>query len=483
MSKDNDIPSGTGQETPAQAANAPAGPRKPPRRSRREAASALASFTVYAGQRFVRDGCPQRASGLTFTSLLAMVPLLAVSFAIFSAFPAFDKLKGKAQSYIFENFVPQVGTEVQAYLEGFTAKTGQLSAVGVVFLAVTAIMLLMTISNTFNSIWNVDRAKGLFSRMLVFWAVLTLAPLLFGASFSIYSVLVGLASSSGAEGAVSGLTKLAFVVPFLLQAAGLTVLYLAMPNFPVRRRDAVIGGLFAAALLELLKRGFALYVTSFPTYQTIYGVMATIPIFLMWVYLGWMVVLVGAEVTASLPEWRAGARRILKRGLSPVQRLAAALAVLQALGRAARAGEALSDRRLSGLSRVGPEALTDATTTLLRHNYVTRTDRNHWVLCRDLETVSLAALYSDLGLSLDTDIPRVHLQSAWGQRFAQVIGRAEAGNRDVMGLPLKVLLAPPDVGEDPLPDDDALDDGEVSRLSFNGRVLALIGLGTLGQAG
>lgn len=442
----------------------------------------LVGFCGYVGQRFIRDRCQQRASALTFTSLLAIVPLLAVSFAIFAAFPAYESLKGRAQSYIFENFVPQVGSEVQGYLESFTAQTGELSAVGVCFLAVTAVMLLMTISNTFNQIWGVKQGRGLVARMLVFWAVLTLAPLLFGASISLSSVLFTLAESSGVETYTGSLTRLAFVLPFLFQAAGLTIIYLVMPNFPVRRRDAVMGGLVAASLLELLKKGFAVYVTTFPTYQTIYGVMATIPIFLIWVYMSWMVVLIGAELTASLPEWRGGARRVSRGGLPPVRRLAAALAVLNALSRSAKSGETLSQRRVANAAKLGPEALSDATRTLAAKNYISRTDRNRWVLSRDLAHATLADLYSDMGLALDTGIPRGHLQSAWGQRFAKTLNSFEAAGRDVMAQSLRDLLAPPEVGEEPLPQDLDDEEGEVPRGSFNARVLALIGLGTIGQA-
>ena len=144
----------------------------------------LLGFCAYAINRFLHDDGQQRAAALTFTSLLAMVPLLAVSFAIFAAFPAYESLKGRVQSFLFEQFVPSVGAEVQGYLEQFTAQTGQLTAVGIVFLAVSAVMLLMTISSTFNRIWKVKQTRGVISRLLVFWAVLTLTPMLFGASSS-----------------------------------------------------------------------------------------------------------------------------------------------------------------------------------------------------------------------------------------------------------------------------------------------------------
>lgn len=442
-------------------------------------------FLLYVGERFARDGCGQRAAGLTFSFLLAMVPLLAVSFAIFAAFPAYDDLQATVQDYIFENFVPQVGAEVQNYIADFTAQTGKLSAVGVVFLAVTAVLLLMNVNGALNHIWRARQTRGLVMRLLVFWSVLTLTPLLFGASISLSSVLFAAAKSTGVESLTGGLTRFAFALPFIFQAAGFTILFLVMPNAPVRRRDAVMGGLIASVLLEALKRGFGLYITHFPTYETIYGVMATVPIFLLWVYLSWMVVLFGAEFAASLPEWRAGARRIAREGLSPVQKLASALAVLHALTRGARAGETLSERRLAQSSHVGPEALGWALRRLEKKKYVTRTARGGWCLSRDLETVRLVDLYRDLGLDLGPRIPPVHLRTAWGRRFAQAVDRLERSEEEAMETSLKTLLAPPDVGDDPAlaPDAEAENQAETSHRSFNARVLALIGLGTIGQAG
>lgn len=463
------------------------GPGSPGRRHKfTQGFSKVFGFGLYAAARFVMDGCQQRAASLTFTSLLAMVPLLAVSFAIFAAFPAYDSLKFQVQSYLFEQFVPSVGLEVQSYLEGFTQKTGELTAVGIVFLAVSAVMLLMSISSTFNQIWQVKQTRGLISRLLVFWAVLTLTPMLFGASISLSSYLFAAARASGVESVTGNLTNFAFVVPFLLQTAGLTILYLVMPNYPVRRRDALVGGLIAGIMLDLLKRGFGLYITHFPTYETIYGAMATVPIFLVWVYLSWMVVLFGAEIAAGLPEWRHGARSPRRESLTPLIRLSATLAALNALLRASAEGVTLSERRLQRSSRIGPLALGWVTRTLKKKNYIARTEKNGWVLSRDLGGVSLSTLYADLGIDLSGRMPSGQLNTAWGQRFAEILDEAERAQNDVMATDLKTLLAPPPVGDEPLPEEDEDDENVgtgTNKRSFNARILALIGLGTLGQAG
>ncbi|MDF1747400.1 MAG: YihY family inner membrane protein [Alphaproteobacteria bacterium] len=456
--------------------------KAPPKANTTKVLKDIFLFFYYAAMRFNIDGCQQRAAALTFTSLLAMVPLLAVSFAIFSAFPAYDSLKTEVQSYLFSNFIPSVGDEVQGYLEKFTAQTGRLTAVGIVFLALSAVMLLMTISNTMNMIWQTKQTRGVVSRLMVFWAVLTLAPMLFGASISLSGYLFAIARASNVESITGNLANLAMVIPFLLQTAGLSVLYLVMPNYPVRRRDALIGGLIAGVMLDLLKRGFGIYITAFPTYETIYGAMATIPIFLIWVYLSWMVVLFGAEVTAGLPEWRHGQRNPRREGLTPLHRLAAALSVLSALQRASADGSPLSERRLARAAKVGPQAQGWATRQLKKLNYIARVDGHKWVLSRDLALVDLATLHEDLGIDLSGRMPRGQLNTNWGQRLSTILKDYSKARDELMRTDLRSLLTPQSTDSEQLPEEEDGPPGE-SKASFNTKVLALIGLGALSQSG
>lgn len=441
-------------------------------------------FIVYVSDRFVFDGCQQRAASLTFTSLLAMVPLLAVSFAIFAAFPAYGRLKGEVQSYIFENFVPQVGTVIQEYLETFTQQTGGLTAVGILFLVFTAVMLMVSISNTFNAIWRARRRRNIVARMLVFWAMITLAPMVFGASLSISSYLFAFAKASGVETYTGSLNNLAFLLPFTLQAFGFTALFLIMPNYPVRRTDALIGGLTASMLFEFLKKGFGLYITYFPTYQTIYGALATIPIFLVWVYLSWIIVLLAAEITASLPEWRGGSRKLKTTGLAPVDRLVSSLAVLNALRQATIGGGGLSEARLLREANLGPDGLADVEQRLEDHNYIARGEKGHWLLVRDLDHVTLYDLYEHLGLGVESGTPIRQARKAWAQRFGKTKFELTAAMREKMSIPLGELLTP-DANETVANDVEqaALDQSEEEFDRDKGRgrarILALLGLGAV----
>lgn len=445
------------------------------------AASGFA-FLHYVLRRFAKDNCTQSSAALTYTTLLAMVPLLALSFAIFAAFDTFAGVRDQVQSFIFENFVPQVGSTVQGHLEEFAGKTGQLTAVGVVFLVITSVLLLTTVSTTLNSIWRTRQARNLFARIPVYWLVLTLTPLLIGAGLVISGYLFTLAQAAGVEEYTGPLTRLAGLVPPIVQIAGLTLLYVFVPNFPVRTSDALAGGITAGLILEFLKKGFAFYVVTFPTYQTIYGALATFPIFLIWMYVVWTVVLCGAEIAAALPEWRAGASGREPGTRSPASILLAATAVLALLLAANRRGGGLSMRHLSRRSGQSPEMLDRATELLQRGRYIARSDRGAWLLARDLETVSLADLHRDLGLSVSSTAAEA-ARHVWGRELSGALEAQEAAGHKAMDIPLKTLLSvPQDASEDlarPDDDDDAAEDDETRSGDYKTRLLAWLGLAWL----
>ncbi|MGE4220854.1 MAG: YihY family inner membrane protein [Alphaproteobacteria bacterium] len=401
-------------------------------------------FVAYVGRRFVVDDGSSRAGALAYTSLLAMVPLAAISFAIFSAFPAFDDARDQIQAFVFENFVPSVGSVVQEHLEAFTAQTGSLTAVGVVFLVVTSLMLLATVSRTFDSIWRVAEPRPVLAQLLVYWAVLTLTPLLFGASLSLSSYFFAVAQATGGDVLATPLQRLAGLVPLLLQIVGFSIVYLVIPHYPVRRADALAGGVVAGILFELLKRGFGWYLASFPSYQTIYGALAAFPIFLIWMYVTWMVVLLGAEIAAALPEWRVGLRVVETSDPPPSRRLSAALGILHALLVAQRRGRGLSRRAMLRAAQVGPAAVTAALRQLIAARYVIPSERNEYLLARDLERLSLNDLYSAMGMRLTPPSSHTLAGESWGPRFREIVERMNAVDRELMDVPLKTLLAPPD---------------------------------------
>ena len=256
-------------------------------------------------RRFGEDRCSRAAGALSFTSLLSIVPLTAVVFGMLSIFPVFQLWMGTIQDFVYGNFVPSSGEVVQKYLEQFSKQAGRLTAFGLLFVIVTAIMMMATIEQTFNDIWRVQQPRKLLQRFLTYWTILTLGPFLIGVSLSLTSQLFSLQMFSD-RGVFSGLRGVAVqVLPMVFETLTFFLLYTLVPNAPVKLRHALAGAACAALLFELAKHGFAYYVTNVQTYQTIYGAVAVLPIFQVWIYLSWLVILLGAVVTAQLNDRQA----------------------------------------------------------------------------------------------------------------------------------------------------------------------------------
>ncbi len=249
---------------------------------------------------FRADRCMRVASALSFTTLLALVPLVTVIFSMLSLFPVFDKWSIELQSFLFQNFVPAAGETVKEYLAQFSSKAGRLTAVGLFILLLSALLLLSTIEDAFNDIWRVKQGRKVFQRLLVYWAVLTLGPMLMVVSLSMSSTLLSLKVISSQSIVASATGFFLRYLPVLFEFGGYVLFYKAIPNTEVKLRHAVIGAIVATILFELAKHGFALYILNFKSYQLIYGALATIPIFFVWVFLSWIVMLVGAVLAAVL---------------------------------------------------------------------------------------------------------------------------------------------------------------------------------------
>jgi len=255
------------------------------------------------GRRFVEDRCMQVASSLTFTTLLALVPIITVALTVVSAFPVFGSLIDQLHNFVVQNLLPRSADAITTYTQQFSKNAAHLTAAGVVILGVTALMLLFTIEGAFNVIWRVPRPRPLLRRVLVYSTVLTIGPLLIGASLSVTSYLITLSLGLVEEvpGARSALLRF---TPLALTSAAFALLYFTLPKCPVLKRDAATGGIAAGAGFEIMKLGFGFYVTQFPTYTVVYGAFAAVPIFLLWIYLSWLIIIGGAVLVAVIPEWR-----------------------------------------------------------------------------------------------------------------------------------------------------------------------------------
>jgi membrane protein len=268
----------------------------------------LKRLAQFAAQRSSEDRIPQVAGSLTFTTMLSLVPLATVAFALFTAFPIFGSFQMSLQDFLAAHLMPtQFNDQIFKYLNEFASKAKGLTTMGMIALFVTSVMTMMTVESAFNVIWRVRKPRPFAQRVLVYWAVITLGPILIGFSLSISSYLFTRSMTFSAAQRVTPLIDWALTGAALpLTALAFTMLYVYLPNCRVEWRDAVVGGVGAAIAFELAKRGFGYYIRRVPTYTAVYGAFATVPMFLLWMYLSWFITLAGAMVASALPAIRIG---------------------------------------------------------------------------------------------------------------------------------------------------------------------------------
>jgi membrane protein len=351
-------------------------------------------------QRFREDHLALTAGSLTFTTLISLVPLVTVMLAVFTAFPMFGRFQVSVQQYFVQALVPDhIARPVLQTLTQFAGKASKLGSVGLLLLGITALALMLTIDRTLNGIWRVPRPRPLAQRVLVYWAALTLGPLLLGVSLSLTSVAVS--SSRGLVSALpGGLTLLIELLEFSLLAAGMALLFRFMPNTHVRWRHAWAGAVFVALGFEVAKRALGWYVKSVPGYAMVYGAFATLPIFLLWIYLSWLIVLFGAVIAAYLPALLAGVGR---RGGGHGWQFQLALETLQALNAIkSSAQRGLSMTQLAQQLDLDPLQLEPVLETLVtldwigRLNEIDDEEATRYVLLADVQSTALEPLMRHL---------------------------------------------------------------------------------------
>ncbi|HRP96712.1 MAG TPA: YihY family inner membrane protein [Rhodocyclaceae bacterium] len=357
---------------------------------------ALHEFFRLLTDRFVATRCPHVAGSLTYTTLLALVPLVTVTLGLFSNFPAFDELGAALGNFLQQNILPELAGQIVAtYALQFSDKAAQLTLIGTVMLIVTVLLLLHTIDSVLNDIWGVTRPRAPLTRFAVYWVALTLGPVALAGSIVVTGQVVTTSIAYIGESALTQVFS-SMLAPLALLGALFSFLYFAAPNHPVRLVHALIGGFAAAFVFLLMQRLFGLFIARFPTYTLIYGTFAALPIFLVWLYLSWVVVLLGAILAATFPEFFER-RHVIDR--FPGRSAWAAVNMLLSLAEHQRDGltadfDALQAR--SGLP--GPE--TEALLGEMRDAaWVARTEDETWVLTRHPEALSLSQVIERFALS------------------------------------------------------------------------------------
>ena len=416
----------------------------------RRVTAGLVGFIGYALRRFNADGCFAASGALGYTALVSLVPLAAIALGSLSVFPIFGQVHDQILALVFKNFVPSVGDQAAWWFRAFANSAAQTTAVGVIGIAATGVLLLVTVEDQLNVIWRVTAPRPWGQRVLAYWTLITLGPLLIGLSLSLSTYFeiaahhVGFGQQAFQWIESGWLHGLARSVPAVLEFVALTLLYCLIPNCAVRWRDGALGALVATVAIEILKVGFTIYIGAMSYYQTVYGTLAAIPIFLLWMYISWMGVLLGAEVAAGLPHWRIDRR--LGAAASGGVELALSLALIAALARAQRRGAKPSTQALAAELGVSTTVVDEHMRPLAAAGFAAHTQEGKWVLAWSPETATLHELYAALNLPL-ADGWLNPGAAPWQRQVAPAMERIVRAEAAAMQLTIGSLIA--ETVEDP----------------------------------
>ncbi|MCY4393910.1 MAG: YihY family inner membrane protein [Rhodospirillaceae bacterium] len=418
------------------------------------AVRAAGDFCVYLGLRFWKDHNFSAAASLSYTTLLAVVPLAAIGFSILAAFPVFDRIRTDLLSFILEIFLPQNVEAVRGQFDLFLRNTRELTAVGTVALAVTAVILLDTVDTWFNRIWRQPEVRPLVQRMTMYWAVLTVTPLLAGGSIAISTYLFAQANLGVVEGSWVQNTAVRWLPPLLLFVS-FAVAYMVIPYRKVRLGYAALGAVVALLLYDGLKWGFSLYFHAFPSYETLYGALSYIPLLLIWMYLVWCAVLFGAQTAAALPEWLALQRHGAPGESRATRRLGQAMVILHGLYRAGETGRPVDTETLLEPLPDSAELLEPLLERLEALHYIARSNEDAWILSRDPAALTVYEIARDLGITIRPGLGGLQDEAVWTDRLDSLIGLSETAQKSVLDVSLRELFgaARENDGENAVPTD------------------------------
>jgi membrane protein len=390
-------------------------------------------WLLYVAQRFTDDQCMRSAAALTYMSLFALVPLMTVSFTIVSAVPAFSGVGEQIQAFLFENLVPSTGAEVTAYLSDFSDQTRNLTGIGIAFLVVTAVLMLRNIEAAFNIIWRTRKNRSAIASFLLYWAVLSLGPVFIGLALGI-STYLSSASLFLEEFDIIGIgATLLKAAPVLLSAAAFTLIYAAVPNCRVPIRHALLGGFVTAIVFNSARSLFTKLVVG-SSYTVIYGAFAAFPLFLLWLYVSWNIVLGGGILVHSLSSFQSkeASRRpmVLK-----------ALSLLHLFWERQHKGLAISEIKLLKLGGADTRGLDSETWSqlrdiFLRHKLIRIDESGQYLLARDLHEIS----YWQLKEWVNQEIPLEKLSAEgldeWQRKSMAVLQEQRRQQRELMDMNL-----------------------------------------------
>ena len=396
------------------------------------------NFARYVIDRYRDDDCNRTAAALTYTSLFAVVPLMTLMYATLSLVPAMQSVSASIESFVFENFVPTTGQEIQAYLQQFSQQARKLTGPGIGLLAITAILMLRNIENIFNKIWRTrENRKGL-SSFLLYWAMLSLGPIFIGLAFAITTYLLSLKVFTEQVDSVHLGRYLLSAAPYLLTSAAFTLIFTAVPNCRVPFKHAVVGGLLTALCFEIAKYLFTRLVAN-TSFEVIYGTFAAIPLFLIWIYLSWLIVLAGAEVVQALSAYHPTSGH-------DVDDLTLSLALLELLSRKHRQGISVSDHMLLQKPwlldhySLANDRWPSLRNKLLNAKLLTMTQSGDYIIGRDLHHFQLWQLLQLLSMTPQLADINGAVKQPWYQKIQHLLAEHQQQLQPALSMTLGQLF-------------------------------------------
>lgn len=394
-------------------------------------------FILFVIRRFEADRCRDQAGSLTYTTLFAVVPMLTVFLVIISSIKALEPARQQLQQMIYSNFLPKTSIAFDKAFNVFTQNSSNLTVIGVLFLFVTTVMMLTSIETVFNRIWRVQETRNGIVGFMRYWTIISLGPILLGSAFVISSTLASMnvLHNNFAGYQVDG-TTLLWVISFALTVLGFFILYWTIPNRNIPVRAAAISGVFSAIVFELLKNLFGFIMTNFTSYTLVYGAFAAVPIFLLWIFMSWNIVLLGVEISYALTAFHTG--KIQTR--HPLFML---LDVLELFYKRQQTGQTVTDAEALKILGRGEIGRWPAYVNLLeKQNIVKRTDNDEYVLVRNLDTVDFWSFYKALPYTLpnQNDIKNVHDDDIWMQKIGPALIESDEYLAAKLSIPLSIIL-------------------------------------------
>ena len=391
-------------------------------------------FLIFVVKRFEDDKCRQQAGSLTYTTLFAVVPMLTVFLVIISSIKALAPAREQVQHFIYSNLLPRSGVAVEQYLNRFTESSSNLTVVGILILFVTAILMLSSIEDAFNHIWRVNKARGGIVGFMRYWTIISLGPILLGSAFALSSTVASMnfLNNNLAGYEINGSFWL-WLISFALTWLGFSLLYWTIPNRSVPLRSAFIAGMFSALLFEGLRQVFGLVMSNFTSYELVYGAFAAVPVFLLWIWLSWNVILLGVEISYAITAF--STRTAINR--HPVLIL---LDILELFYKRQKLGLSVSDEdAMAILGRGEFEDESSYLQVLEDNNLIKRTDDGDYMLCRDLNFIDFWSFYRTLNYPLPRrdDLVLIHADDRW----LAVIGPLLVQSDDYLAAKLSIPMA------------------------------------------